>query len=154
MLCPWTPLLHRGPCLPDNAQLTAIHNQQTSKASHHVNRSDADDLNNLETPIPIHLPTGQQSPSTTDVVPTPSHSPPTTTGVMPDGNSDPSQLQFYTPPVHDIIECAKQISHCDIASVNSFLLHADFNCKASEYMNKAIAEHHSRGLVIPNGRCQ
>jgi len=61
-----------GPRLPDNAQLTAIRNQQTSEASHHVNRSDADDLDDLETPIPIHLPTGQQSPSTTDVVPTPS----------------------------------------------------------------------------------
>jgi len=72
---------------------------------------------------------------------------------MPDGNSDPSQLQFYTPPVCDIIERAKQISHCNIVSVNSFPLHADFNHKASEYMNEAIAERCSRGLVIPNGRC-
>ncbi|KIM56134.1 hypothetical protein SCLCIDRAFT_133274 [Scleroderma citrinum Foug A] len=66
---------------------------------------------------------------------------------MPDGNSDPSQLQFYTPLVCNI-EHAKQISHCDIASVNSFLLCADFTCKASEYMNKAITECHSQGLII------
>ena len=135
----------------------AIHNQQTSKASRCVSRSEVDDLDNLETPI--DPPTSQLSPSTTDVVlSTHSHPPPpaspTTAGIMPDGDSDPSQLQFYTPPVHDIIECAKQISHCDIASVNSFLLHVDFNRKAFEYMNEAIAERHSRGLPILNGRCQ
>jgi len=73
---------------------------------------------------------------------------------MPDGNSDPSQLQSYTPLVRNIIECAKQISHCDIVSVNSFPLRADINRKASKYMNEAIAERRSRGLVIPNGRCQ
>ncbi|KAI6009259.1 hypothetical protein BKA83DRAFT_43855, partial [Pisolithus microcarpus] len=52
--------------------------------------------------------------------------------------SDPSHLQFYTPPVCDIIEHAKQISHCNIASVNSFPLCADFNCKAPEYMNEGL----------------
>ena len=135
----------------------AIRNQQTSEASHRVSRSEVDDLDDLETPI--DPPTSQPSPSTTDVIlsthsrPPPPASP-TTAGIMPDGNSDPSQLQFYTPPVRDIIERAKQISHCNIASVNLFPLCADFNCKASEYMNEAIAERRSRGLPIPNGRCQ
>ena len=70
---------------------------------------------------------------------------------MPNSNSDPSHLQHYTLPVHDIIECAKQISHCDIAAVNSFPLHADFNCKAVEYVNEAIAERRLQGLLIPQG---
>ncbi|KAI6041977.1 hypothetical protein EDC04DRAFT_2601282 [Pisolithus marmoratus] len=70
---------------------------------------------------------------------------------MSDGSSDLSQLQFYPPSVCDIIEHAKQISHCDIAAVNSFPLHVDFNSKASEYMVKAIAEHCSKGLLIPDG---
>ena len=148
---------NHGPRLPDNAQLMAIYNQQTSEASCHVSQSEVDDLDNLETPI--DPPTSQTSPSTTDVIlsthscPPPPASP-TTAGIMPDGNSDPSQLQFYTPPVHDIIEHTKQISHCDIASVNLFPLHADFNHKASEYMNEAIAECCSQGLPILNGRCQ
>ena len=73
-------------------------------------------------------------------------------GTVPDSGSDPSQLQFYTPPVHNIIEWAKQILHCDVASVNSFLLHVGFNSKAVEYINEAIAECHSQGLPIPKGR--
>ncbi|KIM67377.1 hypothetical protein SCLCIDRAFT_108122 [Scleroderma citrinum Foug A] len=65
---------------------------------------------------------------------------------MPNSKSDPSHLQHYTPPVHDIIEHAKQISHCDIAAVNSFPLCADFNCKAVEYVNVAITKCHLRDL--------
>ncbi|KAL4072387.1 hypothetical protein V8B97DRAFT_2023551 [Scleroderma yunnanense] len=42
--------------------------------------------------------------------------------IMPDNNSDLLQLQHYAPSIHDIIECAKKISHCNIASVNSFPL--------------------------------
>ncbi|KAI6008523.1 hypothetical protein EDC04DRAFT_2610924 [Pisolithus marmoratus] len=69
---------------------------------------------------------------------------------IPNSNSDPSHLQFYTLPVHDIIKHVKQISHCDIVSNNSFPLHADFNHKAPEYMNEAIAEHCSQDLAIPD----
>ena len=99
-----------GPCLPNNAWLMAICNQQTSEASHCVSWSKVDDLDNLETPI--DPPTSQPSPSTTDVVlsthshPLPPASP-TTAGIIPDGNSDPSQL-LYTPPVHNIIERANK----------------------------------------------
>jgi len=113
-------------------------------------------VDDLETPISacLHPPPTSQV-SLADVSPSPTQSKPAAasvaSGVMPEGNSDLSQLQFYTPPVHDIIECAKQISHCDIASVNLFPLHVDFNCKATKYMNEAIAERRSRGLLIPQG---
>ena len=66
-------------------------------------------------------------------------------------NADPSQLQSYPPAVRDIIERAKQFSHCDIASVNSFPLRLDFNQKAVEYINKAIAEQRGCGLPVPDG---
>ncbi|KAI6040578.1 hypothetical protein EDC04DRAFT_2893967 [Pisolithus marmoratus] len=106
---------NHGPHLPDGAQLMAIHNQQMSKASCHIRHS------NVE---------GQTSPSN-DVVPTPSHSFPAaksaTSGVTSDSHSDPSQLQFYSPSVHDIIEHA-----CD-------------------YILEAITECHSKGLLIPDG---
>ena len=75
---------------------------------------------------------------------------PGTPDIVPD-NADPSQLQSYPPAVRDIIECAKQFSHCDIASVNLFPLRPDFNHKAVEYINEAIAERRSRGLPIPDG---
>jgi hypothetical protein len=71
-------------------------------------------------------------------------------GVHPD-NSDPSQLSFYAPAIHDIIDHAKQISHCDLTSLNSFPLRPHFNTKAGEYMNEAIVERRSRGLIIPDG---
>ncbi|KAI6027144.1 hypothetical protein EDC04DRAFT_2605907 [Pisolithus marmoratus] len=111
-------------------------NQQTSEAPCHMS----------------HFDVGGQLSLTTDVIP--SHPLPaatsTTSGRMSDVNSDLSQLQFYSPSVHDILEHAKQISHCDLAAVNSFPLHADFSCKASEYIIEAIAEHHSKGLLIPD----
>ncbi|KAN0088661.1 hypothetical protein V8E55_005718 [Tylopilus felleus] len=60
-------------------------------------------------------------------------------------------LQLYPLSICDIIKRAKQFSHCDIAAINSFPLHLDFNNQAVEYINKAIAEHHSRGLPISDG---
>jgi len=95
-------------------------------------------------------------PSFTDATPPLSHPVHVATsvasGTMPNSGSDPSQLQFYMPPVRDIIEQAKQIFHCDVASVNSFPLHVGFNSKAVEYINEAIAECRSQGLPIPKGR--
>ncbi|KAI5990603.1 hypothetical protein EDD15DRAFT_2369664 [Pisolithus albus] len=130
---------NRAPQLPDNTRLLAIHDRQKSKTSCHIGHSEGDALDSLEGPIseeafPIPLPA-------TSVA----------SGIVPNSNSDPSHLQFYTLPIHDIIERAKQISHCDIASINSFPLHADFNRKAPEYVNEAIAERRSRGLAIPDG---
>ncbi|KIJ09463.1 hypothetical protein PAXINDRAFT_17449 [Paxillus involutus ATCC 200175] len=149
---------NHAPCLPDNAQLLTIQSQQNSQGSCSTSRinSTMDDLDDLETPILALIQSpAQQSTSATDVDP-PSMAHPVvavasgTSGMIPD-NNDPSQLQFYAPSIHDIIEHAKQFSHCDITSANSFPLHPDFNNKAVEYMNEAIAECHSRGLLIPNG---
>ena len=75
---------------------------------------------------------------------------PGTPDIVPD-NADPLQLQSYPPVVHNIIEHAKQFSHCDITSVNSFPLQPDFNHKVVEYINEAIAERRSHGLPIPDG---
>ncbi|KIJ13947.1 hypothetical protein PAXINDRAFT_156328 [Paxillus involutus ATCC 200175] len=109
-----------------------------------------DDLDDLETPILALIQSpAQQSTSATNIDP-PSVACPvvavasSTSGTIPD-NNDPSQLQFYAPSIRDIIERAKQFSHCDITSANSFPLCPDFNNKAVEYMNEAIAECHSRG---------
>ena len=145
---------NHGPHLPSNTWLLAVHNEQTSQASHHAsfNNNTVDGLDDVETPVPTTLS------SSTNATPPPSHpmhvATPGATGTMPDGSSDPSQLQFYTPSICDIIEWAKQISHCNVASINSFPLHVDFNRKAVEYMNEAIAEHRSQGVPIPKGRWQ
>ncbi|KAI5983697.1 hypothetical protein EDD15DRAFT_2201844 [Pisolithus albus] len=124
---------NHGPCLPDGVQLMAVRDQQTSKASRHISCSAVEG----------------QTPSSTDVIPAPSHSFPAaksaTSGMTSDSNSDPSQLQFYSLSVRDIIEPAKQISHCDIAAVNSFPLCMDFNHKACDYVVEAIAECRSKG---------
>ena len=74
-----------------------------------------------------------------------------TPGILAD-NADPSQLHSYPPAVRDVIERAKQFSHCDIASINSFPFRQDFNETAVEYINEAIAERHSRGLSVPDGK--
>jgi hypothetical protein len=68
--------------------------------------------------------------------------------------SEPHQLQFYEPAVRDILERAKQFSHCDIASVNAFPLRSQFNDLAHEYVEEAIDEKQSRGLFVPDGKCQ
>lgn len=66
--------------------------------------------------------------------------------------AEPSQLQFCDPPTHNIIECAKQFSHCDTASINAFPVRATFNVGAIEYINEAIAKCQSRGLIISDGK--
>ena len=65
--------------------------------------------------------------------------------------SEPWQIQFYEPTVCDIIERAKQFSHCDAASINTFPLCPHFNAKVPEYIKEAITERQSRGLLVPNG---
>lgn len=67
------------------------------------------------------------------------------------GHGNPSHLHFYPPAIRDVIERAKQFSHCDLASLNSFPLRAQFNCKAVEYMDEAVAERRDRGLTLPDG---
>ncbi|KAI6035904.1 hypothetical protein PISMIDRAFT_113035, partial [Pisolithus microcarpus 441] len=50
----------------------------------------------------------------------------------------PWQIQFYKPAVQDVLECMKQFSYCDMASINSFPLHAHFNIKAIEYVEESL----------------
>ncbi|KAF8449208.1 hypothetical protein L210DRAFT_3640832 [Boletus edulis BED1] len=65
--------------------------------------------------------------------------------------SEPWHLQHYDPPTCDVIEHAKQFSHCDAASINPFPAHPPFNSKAIEYIDEVIAEHRARGLIVSEG---
>lgn len=67
-------------------------------------------------------------------------------------HSDPWQLHFYDPSTRDVIERAKQFSHCDSASIDPFPIRASFNTKAVEYIDEAIAERRARGLIITDGK--
>ena len=67
--------------------------------------------------------------------------------------SEPWQLQYYDLLTCDVIERVKQFSHCDTASINLFPVRAEFNSTALEYVNEAIAECQSCGLIISEGRC-
>ena len=118
-----------APRLPDNEQPLAIQSQQNPQVSSGTNHTN-DTVNALDDQELDSVRLSGQASKDVD----PSHPPRVTSvsGIMPDNNSDPLQLQHYTPPVHDIIECAKQISHCDLTSVNSFPLRANFNHKAVE----------------------
>ena len=75
----------------------------------------------------------------------------TAVGPAMDG-SEPWQLQYYDPLTCDIIERAKQFSHCNAASIDPFPVCANFSVKAIEYINKVIAEWRSRGLLISEGK--
>ena len=141
--------------MPDNAQLLAVRRWQISQNSQSAGGED-----NHEGSVVNDLNFADARPSvpTTDVYSRPPSSsrkqPPATlgtSGVLAD-DADPSQLQSYPPAVCDIIERAKQFSHCDIASINSFPLRPDFNRKAVEYINEATAERRSRGLSVPEGK--
>jgi len=79
----------------------------------------------------------------------PSHPIPQILSVTED--ADASQLQFYEPTIHDIIEQAKQFSHCDTASVSAFPQQAKFSNVTVEYVKEAIWERRSKSLFVPNG---
>ncbi|KAI6039270.1 hypothetical protein EDC04DRAFT_2603373 [Pisolithus marmoratus] len=61
------------------------------------------------------------------------------------------QIQFYKPVVQDVLKCTKQLSYCNMASINSFPLCAHFSKKAIEYVEEAISERQSKGLPITDG---
>lgn len=145
-------------CLPNNKELMAIRSQQESQRSRSVSctNSTADDVDEVVAPIsqrpqaalssadansPTNLPTNSLLQSVVRSATSGVHS----------NNVDPSQLHFYPPAVRDIIERAKQFSHCDLTSINSFPMCPQFNAKASKYINEAIVECRRRGLVIPDG---
>ena len=124
------------PHLPSNTELLAARQWQTS-STNQVAGEASHNGDGQEPPIPSK--TSQETTtafkSSRPVRPTSEH-------------AEPSQLQFYDPPTHDIIKRVKQFSHCDAASINAFPVHATFNVGAIEYINEAIAERQSRGLII------
>ncbi|KAF8546902.1 hypothetical protein OG21DRAFT_1527525 [Imleria badia] len=61
------------------------------------------------------------------------------------------QIQFYKPAVQEILDHAKEFSHCDAASMNTFPLRTQFNTLAIEYMEEAVRERRSRSLSVSNG---
>ncbi|KAI6004674.1 hypothetical protein EDD15DRAFT_2359402 [Pisolithus albus] len=65
--------------------------------------------------------------------------------------AEPWQLQYYDPSARDIIDRAKQFSHCDAASINAFPVHSTFNAKTVDYIEEAIAERRTRHLHISEG---
>ena len=148
---------NHAPRLPENAQLFAVRRQQTSPNSQSL--LSAGEVNR-EGSVANNLDIADVRPATpvTDVCsrpPSSSRKQPAAASGMSSvlaEDADPSQLQSYPPAVRDIIERAKQFSHCDIASINLFPLHPDFNRKAVEYINEAIAERRGRGLLILDGK--
>lgn len=136
----------------------AIRSQQESQHSRSVSRTNStvDDADEVVAPISQCPQAALSSADANSPANLPANSLPqsvvrsATSGVHLN-NVDPSQLHFYPPAVCDIIERAKQFSHCDLASINSFPMRPQFNTKASKYINKAIVERRRRGLVIPNG---
>ncbi|KAF8838890.1 hypothetical protein BDN67DRAFT_982179 [Paxillus ammoniavirescens] len=126
--------------LPDSTQLTAIGNHQvslqhqpSSPSGMHSVTGDEGDKSEVEPP---HV---QQPPPSNTANPPPS---------VPTGADSigPSQMQFYEPAAHDIIERAKQFSHCDAATINAFPLCMDFTCKVVAYIDEAIDDRKSRGF--------
>ncbi|KAG6374961.1 hypothetical protein JVT61DRAFT_3718 [Boletus reticuloceps] len=118
----------RGNCaphLPSNSQLLAAGQQQQalSTTSATLNHGDGQDRPSVDL---------QVSPVTE--------------------RSELWQLQHYDPPTRNVIERKKQFSHCDAASIDPFPAHAGFNFKAIEYIDEAIVERRSRGLIISDGK--
>ncbi|KAL4075017.1 hypothetical protein V8B97DRAFT_1916227 [Scleroderma yunnanense] len=60
--------------------------------------------------------------------------------------TEPWHIQYYKPAVYDILKQAKQFSHCDAVSINTFLVYTQFNAKAVEYIKelwKDLGDWHS-----------
>ncbi|KAF8558083.1 hypothetical protein OG21DRAFT_1519960 [Imleria badia] len=147
---------NRVPPLPTNTQLLAVCDKQQAQCSHSATCTSiaANDTNDLNHDVPVSTsvqpPTAPPSTSTTSIKPPPQASLPHVASKQ-SKNANPSQLHFYPLAIRDVIECAKQISHCNLASINSFPLCPHLNAKSSNYVNEAIAERHNRGLAIPTG---
>ena len=148
------------PRLPSNTQLLAARQWQTSSTKQvtgeALRNGDGQELptaSRTSQELPTTSRTGQESTTT----PKTSQKPTTTSKsghpVCPTSEcAEPWQLHFYDPPTRDIIKHMKQFSHCDVASIDSFPVRAAFNTKAVEYIDKAIAEHQSQGLIFSDGK--
>ena len=116
--------------MPSNSQLFAARQQQTRSTNSPTGNSEVANNDDGQDRPSLNLPAGIVTEC-----------------------SEPWQLQHYDPLTHDVIERAKQFSHCDAASIDPFPPRPPFNSKAIEYIDEAIAEHHARGLIVSEGSC-
>ena len=145
--CQW----NHTPRLPGNSYLLSIR-QQSSTTPHSRQTTIAQDTNDSkqvtwQTPAPSSLPPTIDQPGDASNPSIQRIGPPAARTEW----SEPWQIQFYEPAVCDIIEWAKQFSHCNAASVNAFPVHAQFNVKAAEYIEEAINKRQSQGLFVLDG---
>lgn len=131
------------PHLPSNSYLLSIQ-QQSSMTPGSQQTTIAQDTNDSEqvtwqhTPPPLSLSlTTMDQPGDAPNQSTQHIGPPAAWSEQ----SEPWKIQFYKPAVHNVIEQAKQFSHCNAASINAFPVHAQFTVKAAEYIEEAISEH-------------
>ena len=144
---------NRPPQLPDNREIMTIRNWQASQHSRSVSCTNSIvEADGVDAPI-FQCSHAAYSPGDTNspAISLPQSAFGSVVSALRLDNADSPQLRFYPPPMRDIIKRAKQLSHCNLASINSFLMCPQFNTKAEEYMNEAIIEHRCCGLVISEG---
>jgi len=91
---------NHAPHLPNNEQLLAIWNQQSPQVSSGASGTNdaVDILDDLESPAPDSVPCAPTSQASNNVDTSyPPLGATSTSGIMPNSNSDLSQLQHYTP---------------------------------------------------------
>ena len=130
-----------APHLPSNSQLAVVRHQQCSTSAPHTVPATALQEASGQPEVMQPPQTSQQGQVRK---PTPH------VGSATEG-ADLSQLYFYKPAVHNIIEQAKQFSHCDVASINAFPLRLQFNKHALEYIEEVILEKRTQSLFVPDG---
>ena len=116
---------NRAPRLPSSSQLLAAKQRQTSSSRTQVGNEHPETSSTTQvaaTPQrnPITAPTTNEEHGVND-----------TSNLRPIGpateGAEPWQMQYYDPSTRDIIERAKQFSHCDAASISAFPLRPAFN---------------------------
>ena len=139
------------PRLPTNSELLATQHRQTSSGHRSDVSNRLTDRNVPSSSSATNMSTAPLSSATADPKPQPSQENSTTLQAITQGTtvgptmdgSEPWQLQYYDPPTCDIIEWAKQFSHCNATLINPFPVHANFSVKAIEYIDEVIAERWS-----------
>ena len=65
-----------------------------------------------------------------------------------EGNGDPTQLKFYPPRWHDLLEHAKELFRCFLSNVNGFPSHEVGLQEAKDCINEALEEFSEAGKEI------
>ncbi|KAI5980661.1 hypothetical protein EDD15DRAFT_2381695 [Pisolithus albus] len=108
---------NRAPRLPSSTQLLATKQRQTSSTT-------SVGLGDQGTPPITQVPAKSQEISSATETAIHGHGISDTDATKPVGpateGAEPWQLQYYDPSARDIIDRAKQFSHCDAASINAF----------------------------------